>query len=149
MNISIFICIDKDILVPYHLFLLLSLLRLLYIFFFFLFFFLWPFALFLQTMQVLNYRIMFVQFCEVKGSLFEFVDQIMLASSIYEEFAHLKMSLCCRKEKTGFSIVVKMIDVDSVSQQKLSNFQSAILSSPIKRILVVLVRIIEVILVSL
>lgn len=73
----------------------------------------------------------------------------MLAASIYEKFAHLKMSLGCGKEKTSFSVIIKMIDVDSMSQQKLSHFQSPIFRSPVKRILIVLVRIIEVIFIRL
>lgn len=145
MHVSIFISIDKDILVSDHFFLLLSLLRLLNIFLLFL----GSFALFLQAMQILNHSIVFVQLREIKWSFLEFIDEVMLASSVYEEFAHLKMSLCCGKEKTGLSIVIKMIDVDSMPQQELSNFQTTILGSPIKRILVVLVRIIEIILVSL
>lgn len=42
-----------------------------------------------------------------------------------------------------------MIDIDSMPQQELSNFQTTVLRSPVKRILIVLVRIIEVILISL
>lgn len=58
MHIPIFICIDKNILISYHLLLLLSLLRLLYVFLPFSLF--WLFALLLQTMQVLNHRVVFV-----------------------------------------------------------------------------------------
>ena len=148
MHNSFFVCVNEHIFVSMDLFLLFPIIHLLYLLFLRMMLF-DLLSLLLQTHQVLYHTHMLFRLSEHQRSFLEFVHQIMLASTIYQEFTHFQMSLTCCKEKAGLSIVVEMIYVHSIFNQQLCHFQSTVFGSPIKRILIVFIRIIKIVFVGL
>ena len=94
-----------------------------------------------ETDQVVDNGWVFELFCEVEGSFFVFIDEVVLAASVDEKFAHFQLSVPGRVEEAGLSVLVQVVDVAAEPDQQLCHLQSAKTGSPVEGRLLKLVQV--------
>lgn len=97
-----------------------------------------------KTVEVLDNCGVFKRFGKMQWCLFVFVDQVELAASVDQELAHFKLPLASSVEKAGLGVLIEVVDVDSVPEQQFGNLEPAVTGSPVERVLVVLIGVVQV-----
>lgn len=58
-----------------------------------------------------------ISLCEVKGSFLVLVHKVEFTALVNQKLAHFELSLSSCVEETGLSVLIEVVDVDSMSDQ--------------------------------